>query len=123
MEQPADKVVVLRYRDGRTERVTLGSVEPERQACAVKRENGETADVPFTELKAVFFPRTDPDAQLEPADGSTLAVEFSDGEIIRGVARYNPERNGFFLFPLDRSKNDRIFVVNSAIVSIEVERL
>ena len=27
---------------------------------------------------------------------------------------------GFFLFPLDRSKNDRIFVVNSAIVSIEV---
>jgi len=42
---------------------------------------------------------------------------------MRGVAQYNPERNGFFLFPLDRSKNDRIFVVNSAIVSIEVEKL
>ena len=47
----------------------------------------------------------------------------ADGEVIRGVAQYNPERNGFFLFPLDRSKNDRIFVVNSAIVSIEVEKL
>ncbi|MGZ8869391.1 MAG: DUF6982 domain-containing protein, partial [Thermoanaerobaculia bacterium] len=50
-------------------------------------------------------------------------VEFADGEVIRGTAHYNPERNGFFLFPADRSKNDRIFVVNSAIVSIEVERL
>jgi hypothetical protein len=49
-----------------------------------------------------------------------IAVEFNDGEVIRGVAHYNPERNGFFLFPEDRSKNDRIFVVNSAIVSIDV---
>ena len=39
------------------------------------------------------------------------------------LRHYNPERNGFYLFPLDRSKNDRIFVVNSAISSIEVEKL
>jgi hypothetical protein len=52
-----------------------------------------------------------------------IAVEFQDGEVIRGAAHYNPERNGFYLFPDDRSKNDRIFVVNSAIVSIEVEKL
>ncbi len=118
-----DNNVVLRYRDGRTERVSLAPIEPARQAFTVTRENGQTADVSFSELKAVFFPRSEPDAPLEPAAGSTLAVEFSDGEVIRGVAQYNPERNGFFLFPLDRSKNDRIFVVNSAIVSIEVERL
>lgn len=52
-----------------------------------------------------------------------INVEFSDGEVIRGVAQYNPEKNGFLLFPHDRSKNDRVFVVNSAIVSIEVEKL
>ena len=55
--------------------------------------------------------------------GAKALVRISDGEVIRGVAHYNPERNGFFLFPHDRSKNDRIFVVNSAIVSIEVEKL
>ena len=118
----ADSQVVLRYRDGRTERATLAAVDPERQMIAVDRD-GERGEVPFTEMKAVFFPRTAPEELLEPATGSTIAVEFADGEVIRGVAHYNPERNGFFLFPYDRSRNERIFVVSSAIVSIEVEKL
>ena len=85
--------------------------------------DGEAHEVPFADLKAVFFPRTAADDALEPASGMQIAIEFNDGEVIRGTAHYNPERNGFFLFPADRSKNDRIFVVNSAIVSIEVEKL
>ena len=117
-----DHKVVLRYRDGRTERVTLDPIDVDRQLFTVRRDGGEAVEVPFVELKAVFFPQTEAGVvQQEP--GSELAVEFADGEVIRGTAHYNPEKNGFFLFPLDRSKNDRIFVVNSAIVSIEVERL
>ena len=117
----ADEKVVLRYRDGRTERVGLAPIDPSREVFLVKRD-GSDAEIPYSDLKAVFFPRLVEENQLEEASGSTLAIEFADGEVIRGVANYNPERNGFFLFPLDRSKNDRIFVVNSAIVSIEVER-
>lgn len=116
--------VVLRYRDGRTERAELEPIDPTHEVLVVHGDDGELSEVPFSELKAVFFPRTAPDDDsLEPATGSRIAVEFNDGEIIRGSAHYNPERNGFFLFPDDRSKNDRIFVVNSAIVSIEVEKL
>ncbi len=118
----SDTQVVLRYRDGRTERATLGTVDIDRQVFSVERD-GEQSDVPFADMKAVFFPRTVPEELLEPATGSTIAVEFADGEVIRGVAHYNPERNGFFLFPYDRSRNERIFVVRSAIVSIEVEKL
>ena len=117
-----DDRVVLRYRDGRTERATLEPIDPSREVLVVQRD-GEAAEVPFADLKAVFFPQTAPDAALEPASGMQIAVEFNDGEVIRGTAHYNPERNGFFLFPADRTKNDRIFVVNSAIVSIEVEKL
>jgi hypothetical protein len=115
--------VVLRYRDGRTERATLIETDVERQIVRVKRDDGANDDLAFSELKALFFPRASGDDSLEAPSGSTISVEFADGEVIRGVAQYNPERNGFFLFPPDRSKNDRIFVVNSAIVSIEVERL
>jgi hypothetical protein len=118
----ADSQVVLRYRDGRTERAALADVDAERQIFTVERD-GARDDVPFAEMKAVFFPRTAPEELLEPASGSTIAVEFADGEVIRGIAHYNPERNGFFLYPQDRSKNERIFVVRSAIVSIEVEKL
>jgi hypothetical protein len=118
-----DLQVVLRYRDGSTERVTLGAIDLDAQIFRVLRDGGSQDEVPFAEIKAVFYPRPANDEEIEPAAGSQIAVEFADGEIIRGTAHYNPERNGFHLFPLDRSKNDRIFIVNSAIVSIEVEKL
>ena len=114
--------IVLRYRDGRTERVPRADINADEKFVAITHD-GATINVPFSELKALFFPRTSPDHEPDPATGSTISVEFADGEVIRGIAHYNPERNGFFLFPHDRSKNDRIFVVNSAIVSIEVEKL
>ncbi len=115
--------VVLRYRDGRTERASVALIDTEREMFDVSHHDGGSGEVPFAELKAVFFPRDAHDEGDEPAQGSTISVEFADGEVIRGTAQYNPERNGFFLYPLDRSKNDRIFVVNSAIVAIEVEKL
>jgi hypothetical protein len=116
--------VVLRYRDGHTERATLSPIDSDRQVLSIQREDGAAADVPFSLLKAVFFPRMNPDKPIgDPPPGSEITVEFADGEVIRGTANYNPERNGFFLFPHDRTKSDRIFVVNSAIMSIEVEKL
>jgi len=114
--------VVLRYRDGKTRRAQLVAADIEREVLSID-ESGAKEEVPFSGLKAVFFPQANPDKQPDPTEGSRLAVEFADGEVIRGVAQYNPERNGFFLYPLDRTKNDRIFIVNSAIASIEVEKL
>ena len=115
-----DEKVVLRYRDGRTERATLEPIDSSREVLTVRLEDGSSSEVPFTDLKAVFFPQARDGDPQEAAAGLNIAVEFNDGEVIRGMAQYNPERNGFFLYPQDRSKNDRIFIVNSAIVSIEV---
>ena len=114
--------VVLRYRDGRAERAALVAVDTGREVFTVERDDA-SEEVPFSEMKAVFFPRTEPEETLPPVTGSTIAVEFADGEVIRGHAHYNPEKNGFFLYPQDRNKNERIFVVRAAIVSIEVEKL
>jgi Family of unknown function (DUF6982) len=115
--------VVLRYRNGRTDRALLDPIDSSREVLIVRHDDGQAEEVSFTELKAVFFPHVPPGEPVEPAVGMEISVEFNDGEIIHGTANYNPERNGFFLFPKDRSKNDRIFIVNSAIVSIEVEKL
>ena len=118
-----DEKVVLRFRDGRTERATLDPIDPTREVLVVRHDDGSEGEVPFADLKAVFFPHSASDEALEPASGSKISVEFNDGEVIHGTAHYNPERNGFFLFPDDRTKNERIFIVNSAIVAIEVEKL
>lgn len=119
-----DGKVILRFRDGHTERATVAVIDAAREILKVTREHGaQPEEVPFSTLKAVFFPRLVPEEQLEPPSGSLIAVEFADGEVIRGMASYNPEASGFFLSPLDRSKNERIFVVRAAIASIEVEKL
>ena len=100
-------------------------IDPERQTVSVINEDGTGRDVAFSELKALFFLR-DPELETphEVPPGSTLAVEFADGELIRGITgEYNPTASGFYLYPHDRSKNDRVFVVNSAVVSIDVEKL
>jgi hypothetical protein len=117
-----DGKVILRYRDGRTERVQLEPIDPARGSLTAIRDDGENAEVSFSELKAVFFPHIAEESR-EEASGMQISVEFNDGEVIRGTAQYNPERNGFFLYPADRNKSDRIFIVNAAIVSIEVEKL
>ena len=114
--------VVLRFRNGRTERVSLVDINSETEQVTGIGADQQNATVSFNDLKAVFFHHALQSAEMETSPGSTFAVEFSDGEVIRGRAHYNPEKNGFFLFPLDRSKNDKVFVVSSAISSIEVER-
>lgn len=119
--------VVLRFRDGRTERRSMApQIDVEHQTVRVVKDDQTVEQIPFTDLKAVFFPRNSPTVDSsEPApQGSVIAVEFADGEIIRGCApEYSPQRNGFFLYPLERGKNEKVFVVNSAIVSIDVEKL
>lgn len=127
MEENSSKMVpvVLRYQGGKTERcMSSPDIDDSQRMVRCWRENDSVEEVPFSELKAVFFLR-DPalEATSEEAIGKTIAVEFRDGEIIRGIsAEFSPERNGFFMFPLDRSKSEKIFVVNSAIVSIEIEK-
>lgn len=118
---------VLRYRDGRTVRcLAPPEISHERETVAISSD-GDSEEVPFSDLKAIFYlsgSETPGSPAASEMKGSTLAVEFADGEVIRGVTtEYNPERNGFFLFPMDTSKSEKVFVVNSAIVSIDVERL
>lgn len=118
--------VVLHFLNGRTEHVRIApEIDASHRTVSVTTDAGDLREVPFTELKAVFFlrdPSSNPSEEV-PA-GSTLAVEFADGELIRGsTSAYNPSVSGFFLVPHDRSKNDRVFVVNSAVISIDVEKL
>lgn len=115
---------VFHFRGGRTERGYL-ETPPDPDATTFRAViGGESAEIMLDELKAVFFLRDGEAREQEPAGGSILAVEFSDGEIIRGrSAGFNPGKSGFYLYPADRSKNEKIFVVSSAVVSTDVEKL
>jgi len=90
--------------------------------------------VPFAELKAAFVVRdfagqpalrerrhfTLGDAH-DPCAGKKIRVQFDDGEILIGTSlNFDPEGQGFFLLPVDqRSNNQRIYVVNSAVKDVK----
>jgi hypothetical protein len=114
--------VVLRFCNRETLRLHH-DVEIDRDARFVRVAGGEIDEIPFADLKAVFFFRSGEDP-APPEGGSALTIEFDDGEVIRGVStEYNPTLSGFYLYPKDEDRVERVFVISSAIVSIDVERL
>jgi hypothetical protein len=115
--------VVLRFCNRETLRLDH-DVEIDRDARVVRVAGGEIDEIPFRDLKAVFFFRRSGEDPAAPEGGSALTIEFDDGEVIRGVStEYNPTLSGFYLYPKDEDRVERVFVVSSAIVSIDVERL
>ena len=119
--------VVLRFRSGETTRRSGRlQIDSDSQLVIVGTDAEGIDEIPFSSLKAVFFPRRALDAHAAsyPEGGIELAVEFDDGEVIRGrTSGYNPASAGFFLYPADQSKSERVFVIAAAVVSIDVERL
>jgi len=120
--------VVLHLHDGFTQQtLARPRIDEARKTVTVDLPDHPAAEIAFADLKAIFFLRDFPAAMDEPGNensyGTVLTIEFRDGERIRALADdYSPERPGFFVYPLDRSKNEKIFVVNTAILSIDIEK-
>jgi hypothetical protein len=59
--------------------------------------------------------------KLEAPSLMKVRIIFFDGEILAGTTHgYTPEREGFFIVPLEKDSNNlRIFVVSSAVKKVE----
>jgi hypothetical protein len=136
-------LVVARYRDGKMIRGVTHDFGPQKKGFHVStvEKHGRTVDgkvfeILLLELKAVFFVKSLEGRQGPPslkglmeekseAPGlMKVRVTFFDGEILVGTTHgYTPERDGFFIVPLERDSNNlRIFVVSSAVKKVETWR-
>ena len=125
--------VVARFREGTLLKGSTQDFFPKKESFHVQVEGrpGEPLqEVEVSQLKALFFVKTfegDPQHQSpESLDGATgsgrkMLVTFEDGEQMLGFTMgYNPQAAGFFLIPADaESNNERVFVVNAAVTSID----
>jgi hypothetical protein len=129
-------LVVARYRDGRTIKGTTYDFGPQKKGFhvgAMGEEGGKVSEVLFSDLKAVFFVRSLEGRQdhslgkdvveekAEPMGPMKVKITFFDGETLVGTSRgYTPEREGFFIVPLEEdSNNSRIFVISKAVQQVE----
>jgi hypothetical protein len=129
--------VVARFADGRVVKGYTYDFSPGKKGFHVTsslREKARNADeVPFSNLKAVFFVDSfegnkdhpaapDPGAEETQTD-STIKVKatFHDGETITGTTlAFSRDREGFFMTPIDKqSNNTRVFVIFNAVDKME----
>ena len=144
--QPTSTVqnlVVARFRDGKMIRGVTHDFGPQKKVFHVstlekhgRTVGGKVFEIPLSELKAVFFVKSLEGNQGPPSFKGLLEekleapglmkvrITFFDGEILVGTTHgYTPEREGFFVVPLERDSNNlRIFVVSSAVKKVETWR-
>jgi len=53
-----------------------------------------------------------------------IVIIFKDGENFYGTTHsYNPERKGFYVYPIDpKDNNERVFVINPAVNSVKFQK-
>ncbi len=88
------------------------------------------SDILLKDLKAIFFvkdfvgnpDRTATPEEEKPKHGRKIAVTFKDGEQLPGTTEaYNPQKLGFFMFPLDENSNNiRVFVINKNVREVKL---
>lgn len=126
--------LVVRYANGQTDYGTCYTLNPKESSFHLDRvdvhgaSTGETVQIRFSELKAVFivksFDGKSTKVDYRPAfieKGEEVAVEFKDGEVIRGFTprNYDPDQPRFYLIPHDeRGNNICILVERAAITAI-----
>jgi hypothetical protein len=138
--QPIPKIqnlVVARYRDGRMVKGVTYDFGPQKRAFHLISTGAEgkeiSSEVSLSELKAVFFVKSlegrkgYPSTRgllkekAEPVVAIKVKVTFFDGETMEGTTHgYTPEREGFFIVPMEKDSNNlRIFIVSTAVKNIE----
>lgn len=92
--------------------------------------SGDPKEVIVKELKALFFvhdflgnrlyKESKKYAEGEKPQGRKIEVTFADGEIMVGsTLGYDPNRPGFFIFPVDtKGNNIRVFAVTPAVKKV-----
>ncbi len=127
--------IVVHYIDGKIIKGNGYDFSPEKKNFHLMPLNEEGLEkiinVKLSQLKAVFFVK-DYDGNPEYKDvpefipgkspyGHRIQITFKDNERMLGsTPGYDLDRLGFFFFPADpQSNNLRVFVVSSAVESIE----
>ena len=136
-------LVVARFRDGRILKGITHDFGPQKKAFHIipvgtdgKAQHAKISEISLADLKAVFFVKSLQGKKDHPpqkglldekglATGSTkMKITFYDGEILLGTTHgYNPNREGFFIFPAEKDGNNlRVFIVSGAVKEIETRK-
>jgi len=131
--------LVVKYKDGKIVKGWSTDFKPKKDIFHLHHvgEDGNIiSEIEMSSLKALFFVKDFAgdknyqkvrtfEGQLKgvPTERKIIVI-FRDGENFYGTTHsYNPERKGFFAYPIDpKDNNERVFVVAPAIDSVKLQK-
>lgn len=131
--------IVVKFKDGNIIKgwsTDFGSNEEIFHLHPQEEYGKDILKVNISSLKAIFFVkdfqgnkdykkvRTFEGQPKGTPSQRKIIVIFKDGENFYGTCHsYEPERKGFFVYPIDpKDNNDRVFVVSPAINSVKLQK-
>jgi hypothetical protein len=131
--------LVVKFKDGKIVKGWSTNFRPNKEIFhlhPLEEYGKDVIVIEVSSLKAVFFVKDfigDKDYKKvrtfkgqpkgTPSERKIIII-FRDGENFYGTTHsYNPERKGFFAYPIDpKDNNDRVFVVAPAIESVKLQK-
>ena len=135
------KKAVVKYQNGEIIKGWVEDFRPDRESFIlfplIEYSEEERIEIKYSSLKAIFFVKDfigdkdykkvrtfNVDLKITPSQRK-LIVNFKDGEHLYGTSHsYGRYKVGFFVYPIDpKNNNERIFVVNSAVESVQLMKI
>jgi hypothetical protein len=125
--------VVVRFSDGKLIKGFTHDFFPNKERfhlIPADNTSGGAIEVSMKDLKAIFmvgdfvghppYKERKKYVEGEKPSGKKVEVTFIDGEVLVGsTLGYDPNRQGFFIFPADpKSNNIRVYVVSSFVEKV-----
>ena len=135
------KKAVVKYQNGEIIKGWVEDFRPDRESFIlfplIEYSEEERIEIKYSSLKAIFFVKDfigdkdykkvrtfNVDLKITPSQRK-LIVNFKDGEHLYCTSHsYGRYKVGFFVYPIDpKNNNERIFVVNSAVESVQLMKI
>ena len=135
------KKVIVKFKDGKILKGWVANISPNKEVFHLykheefrEQEKKDVVEVKLSSLRAVFFVKSykgnkdykkvetfEGQPKITPSQRKII-VTCKDGEKIYGTTLgYNPNRKGFFIYPIDpNDNNERIFIIQETVESVEL---
>jgi len=135
------KKVIVKFKDGKILRGWTANISPNKEVFHLYRteefrEKGEKdiVEIKLSFLKVVFFVKShkgnknyekvrtfEGQPKITPSQRKIIVTCSDDEKIYGTTLGYNPNKKGFFIYPIDpEDNNERIFIIQESVKSVKL---
>lgn len=135
------KKVVVKFKDGKILKGWTENISPKKEAFHLyktkefrEKDKDDIVEIKLSSLKVVFFVKShkgnknykkvrtfEGQPKITPSQRKIIVTCNGDEKIYGTTLGYNPNKKGFFVYPIDpKDNNERIFIIQESVKNVEL---